>query len=228
MSEQFRPERFQRLSIFEYFLSLAGSDREPGWFHELAANDPRSVFFETHYSLCVVPGGSAGGNDRRVLEVFFGNRPIDVVNDLRCGPGGGLPIRNTRFVTERGARLHYVRTDRGKVLCLLYPAVTDVSRSEEDAIVLEEIGSPNLLTGKPALARHWADMISYFECTSVDGRPTVLDRWRISWLRLTRKTIVDGKSNPSKIRVWLKNGAIWVPMVGFSGALVALWQYLSK
>lgn len=91
------------------------------WFGHLAEADERHVYFGSAYAFYVVKGGRMGGHDSRLLEVFYGNRPVDQTVET-VSSGTGLPDIRTRFVVESGAALEYHRTERGTVFCLLTPA----------------------------------------------------------------------------------------------------------
>jgi hypothetical protein len=230
MSDLFRHERIGRFKTFDLFLGLAGNTRTRGWFHEIADKDDRHTYFESSYSFYVVPGGAMGGVDHRVLEVFYGQRPIDSIREFRAlemaGRSSGFPQLQTRLITEEGARLHYNRTDRGSVVCTLYPAKSELSRPTEDAIILGTFSDPRPLTGRPLLEKHWSFLISYFECTSVDGRPDIRDRARIWWLLFSRRTVVHSATTKPLMFSVLQEIIKWSLTVGFSGALLASVQML--
>ena len=99
----------------------------------------------------------------------------------------------------------------------------------EDGIVYRNIRDPCVLTGAPALDRHRRALRSYFECSSVDGRPTIIDRLRVQWLLLTRNVIIDGNTLPP---LW-RRGTKKIITIGMSGFIVAaavalIAWYLSK
>ena len=104
-------------------------------FESRSKSDERSRRFADFYTLCIVPGGRNGGDDKRLTQVFYGNRPFDQVTKLQADNDGSI-VRATRLLTEHGACLHYQCDDSGRVACLLFPAKTEHMATKEDAIVL--------------------------------------------------------------------------------------------
>lgn len=227
-----RKHRFHAIRTFDLFIGLAGNDRQPGWFHEIAEEDPSHEFFQTIYSFCVVPGGAMGGMDRRVLEVFYGARPVDSVIDLKHQDFAGKPLAipqpQRRFITEGGAALRYTRTARGSVIVTLYPARSEDHRPREDFIVLQHLRDATSLTGKPRLRKHFRILIAYCECTSLDGAPQAIDWVLTFWIRFTKPIVVNGKVTRRRIVAVLLTILQWSLTVGFSGALLAVVQGLMK
>ena len=227
-----RSDRIGKFTTFRIFLALAGDDRTRGWFHEIADQDVRHAFFEGAYSFYVAPGGAMGGIDRRILEVFYGQRAIDSIRDFRTrdvnGSPLGFPEPQTRLISEAGACLRYTRTDRGSVVCTLYPSRSEGCGPEESFVILQVLNDPRILTGKPALEKNWAFLMSYFECTSVDGFPSVSDRLRTWWLRFSRCMVVNGQTKQRRIVAVTSKIVEWSLMVGLSGALLAAVQVVMK
>lgn len=225
MTNRGRTRRHGRYVEFRIFVPLATD-----WFPEIASRDPRHEFLSKTYGFYVVPGGREGAVDKRVLEVFYGQRPIDQVTEVsrESNPVVGLPIAHTRFVTEIGATLRYQRTDHGTVLCLLEPARSEGSSRPESLVVLAHIREPRCLTGKPILERHWRALLSYFECGSVDGDPHLTDRLRMWWLLFSRPLIIDGKVQGR--RIFRVGGEIlkWAITIGLSGALLEVVRLVAK
>lgn len=217
MANSARKRRSERNLEFGIFISLAEC-----WFKEIASQDPRHEILEKMYDFYVVPGGKNGAVDKRELDVFFGKRPIESVTEIRQGTGQNavFPIRANKFVTEAGAELRYRKTEHGTVLCLLTPARSEGSRQREDSIILAHIKEPRSLTGKPLLERHWRSLISYLECSSLDGDPRVVDRIRVWWLQFSRPMIVEGKYQGR--RILHVGGEIikWALTIGLSGAVL--------
>lgn len=151
-------------------------------FRGIADADPRNTPIEGRYSLNILPGGSNGRTNNRIVEVFYGSCPFD-----RTATG---------LLAECGAGLFYERDDKGYVLCTLYPARTENSRQQEDAILLEIVLEPKELL-EQTLKSHWNDFMAYMQVTGLDGDPTFEDRDRVRWLRFSRRMMIDNKiQNP--------------------------------
>ena len=195
-------------------------------FARIAAADPRNAFFDGVYRLRVTPGGAMGGLDRRLVEVFYGSRPFETVEEF-VSREGREPRLQERFLAEHGACLFYQRMDSGIVFVGLRPAGTENYRRREEMIQLEWIRAPDVLRGRAALERHWRALVSYMEYTSLEGEPTSIDRLRVWWLLFVRPTVVDGKH--STARCWTVAATVvrFALTIGLSGFLLAIVQALT-
>lgn len=194
-------------------------------FARIAAADPRNAFFDGVYRLCVNPGGAMGNRDRRLIEVYYGSRPIEAVKEF-VAREGREPRLQERFLAEHGACLFYQRMDSGIVLVGLRPAGTENYRRREEMIQLEWIWAPDVLRGRAAPERHWRAFVSYMEFTSLEGEPTIIDRLRVWWLLFARPTVVDGKH--STARCWTVGATVvrFALTIGLSGFMLAIVQAL--
>lgn len=214
--------RLQRYKDFQAFL-----DGSNDFFADLAKSDSGNDFFGGEYSLCIKPGGAAGGRDKRLLEVFYGKRPFDSIEEVITSTDGGLPRLQKRLLSENGVRLNYYLNDSGVVVCSLIPARTDSLSQREDAIILDSVSNPSQLR---ILAKsHWNYFQSYMQVTSLDGAPTFADKIRVFWLRLCRLLIVSGKQERRRILVISESVLKFTASVGLSGfLLLAITRYFDK
>lgn len=193
-------------------------------FRGIAARDARHGALEQTYSFYVVPGGRTGGHDWRVVEIFYGQRPFERVKEM-VQQERAFPALRDRLLSESGATLLYQRGDNGTVLCTLHPAYSENYRRREEAIVLAVIRDTHLLTGVPALERHWRAFMSYMQYTALDGEPSTADRLRVWWLLWTRRLVINKTAEVP--RVWVAAGrlAFFSATVGLSGFLLVLIQW---
>lgn len=172
-------------------------------FDKLAKADSKHDFFEKHHSFFVVPGGANGEKDKCLVEVFYGKRPFDVIENpeiVHQEDGSAIAYLNkTRVLSERGAILRYFRTDRGAVIVTLIPARTENSRQIEDAIILDLINTPDELSNIRKLKAHWRSFMAYMQCTSIDGEPTLSEKIEIGLLKLRKRLVVDGKEQKPRV-----------------------------
>jgi len=208
--------RQSRYKDFELFANEAKAR-----FTNLRDADERANDFAEIYSFYAVKGGAMGGVDKRLVEVFFGNRPIDQIQTFEL-QGDQLPLQQHKTLIERGVVLHYQRTDAGTVVCTLFPANTMDLRQREDSIILDWIKNPKVLQSRRKIKTHWRAFISYMECTSVDGEPTVLDIIRVANLRFTRHLVIDGRIAKRKVVVAAEKILGYTLTVGLSGFLLLL------
>lgn len=216
-----RTRRWIRRRDFEQFCELMAEGR----FRRLARDDERHAYFLDAYSFHITPGGRMGGKDRRKFEVFYGNRPVDQI--IEATPSEiGLPVNRVRFLVESGAALSYHRTDRGTVLCMLSPACSEGFNSKETTLVLQHFRSPRSLQAPSVTASHWRALMSYFECTALDGDPQWTDHLRVWWLRFTRSVVIDGVAQTPEVLTQLRKIAVWSLTIGLSGAILFALQWL--
>ncbi|WP_183253653.1 hypothetical protein [Brevundimonas basaltis] len=216
-----RNRRWIRKRDFEQFCELMAER----WFNRLADSDERHAYFSSAYSFYVQCGGRMGGNDRRQFDVFYGSRPVDQI--VEPAPSEvGLPVSHVRLLVESGASLSYHRTERGTVLCMLAPARSEGFTPKETMLVLEHYRSPRSLQAPSVTAGHWRAMMSYFECTALDGDPQWTDHLRVWWLRFTRPLVIDGVAQTPEVLVGLRQIVVWSLTVGLSGAILFALQWL--
>lgn len=220
--------RLSRRECFTWF-----ANHSTAWFGELAACDNRHDHMAGLYGFLVSPKGRAGGIDDRTVEVFYGQRPFESVKEL-VQQDGSLPSLRRRFLIERGASLTYQRGDNGAVIVTLAPAITENFRPQESAIVLDFMTDPSPLRAPPWLVvpprieSHWRCLMSYLQCTSIDGDPTLGDRLRLGWLRWTKPLIIEEKLAPPRWRSLALQIIAWVLTVGLSGTVLFGLQWFFR
>lgn len=202
-------ERIERYKAFKSFLE----NSEPK-YEEISRSDKKIQTLNSYYNLCVCPGGSAGGANERLLEIFYGQRPFDT---QRFDP---FDRNRLKVLVEYGAGLHYNLLDNGRVVAVLYPAKTDHFSPTEEAILVSGNIDPHDL---PRVYKLQFELLNaYMRCTSLDGEPSKIDRLRVFLLRLTRPLLVEGKMQPT--RIWTHTVSIlkFSMSVGLSGFLLAV------
>ncbi|MER2528769.1 MAG: hypothetical protein ABTR07_12640 [Candidatus Competibacter denitrificans] len=191
-------------------------------FNNLNKTDERFKEISEVYSFNIAKGGATGGLDKRIIEIFFGKRPIDKVQILEQVEEGQFPQQRETLVVEKGAMLRYQRTDIGNAICTIFPAKTKDLSQREDFIILGFINKPKSLKSKRKLGKHWRAFMSYMECTSVDGSPNLVDKLRVAYLRFTRISVSNGKANERRIFTAIKTIMVYTLTIGLSGFLLAL------
>ncbi|GMV31305.1 MAG: hypothetical protein AMXMBFR59_34300 [Rhodanobacteraceae bacterium] len=163
--------RGQRISAFDHF-----RDSSKEQFTSLSNSDPGSQRLDNLYSLCICPGGRYGGLSKTIVEVFYGNRPIDSETSINQ-----KAEITEKLVVAHGAALKYFRNDNGHVICNLYPAASENLRPIEDEILFDFVRDPNILRRR--VRRHWRYLVAYMEATCIDGDPCIVQRARVFYLR---------------------------------------------
>ncbi|MFE3872205.1 hypothetical protein ACFX5F_13330 [Flavobacterium sp. ZS1P70] len=179
-------------------------------FKAFRDNDPNAEKFERIYMLSVCPGSRAGGDNNRVVEVFWGSRPFETIT-----------LGNSwKALSEYGATLLFERDDSGFVIISIYPAGTENKKPIESSISLRLWIDPIRLKDKSFLKKQWNDLMAYMECTSLDGNPTLWQRLRISYLRNFKHLVIDNKWTPTKFSVSISRIRDLVVAACFSGAVL--------
>lgn len=186
-------------------------------FKAFRDNDPKTEKFERIYMLYVCPGSRAGGNNNRVVEVFWGSRPFETIT-----------LGNSwKALSEYGATLLFERDDSGFVIISLYPAGTENKKPIESSISLRLWIDPIQLKDKSFLEKQWNDLMAYMECTSLDGNPTIWQRLRISYLRYFKHLVIDNKWSPTKFSDSISRILDLVVAACFSGAVLVYFVNLT-
>lgn len=184
-------------------------------FEKFAKAEGNHQELKTIYSFSVVPGGRNGGQNERLIEIFYGNRPFDRVNRVQDFS------QEIVILAEHGATLSYQLLDNGNVLCLMYPAGTENYSPPEDSILLGIYKSPTRLEEK-VLHKHWKLFLSYMRVTCLNVEASFFDKLCVSWLRVTRELIISGKSSPIVVYAHLLLLLRYFVTIGLSGCAVAL------
>jgi hypothetical protein len=171
-------------------------------------HDPKAEKFQRLYQLNVCPGSRMGGTNNRVVEIFWGNRPYETI-----AYGG-----TWRALTEYGATLLFERDNSGYVIISVYPAGTETKRPVESSIALKVWIDPICLRDRWFLEQLWKDFMAYMEMTSLEGKPSWVQKRRISVLRKTKHLVIDTKWMPTRFSVSLNKFWKGVATVFFSGA----------
>lgn len=187
-------------------------------FTSFRDNDSRAEKFERIYMLSVCPGSRAGGTNDRVVEVFWGSRPFRTIT---LG-------RTWTAITEYGATLLFERDDNEFVIISLFPANTDNRKPIESSVSLKLWVDPIKLRDEAYLKKFWDDFIAYMEHTSLDGNPNILQRLRVSYLRIFMHLVIDNKWTPTKFSVFGREVFKWVLTVGLSGVIIYFLTQLSQ
>lgn len=215
MRKSGREARLRRYDDFSYFYTEA-----KGRFAEITkGNEIHGCFVRTH-QFYVIPGGRDGGSDSRLVDVFFGQNLFGTVS---IGRRPGMPASSvSHSLFEHGVFLRYFRQSNGFITCILYPATTEDLKRRESSIILARGLDPKLLNAGGTLRKHWKIALSYFELSSVDGSPRLMDWVCAEWVTFTRPLVVDDVSQEVRAISAAKNIIKWSLTVGLSGALLKL------
>ena len=184
-------------------------------FRKISGNDKSVEEITSYYHFHICPGGSNGGHDKRSIEIFWGNRPYDIIESI----GQNLQTTNEVLV-EHGSILHYYMLDNGNVLVEIIPAKTKNLRSSEDSIIVDYIKNPECLLKEKYLKKHWKYLKAYMNVTSLWGKNDIQNKLLVFYLRNFKEYSFEKTIQPPKINKPIKDIVKTVLTVGLSGFLL--------
>lgn len=202
--------RQDRIDDFKKFY-----DGSKSLFNSFAIKDKHHKRLESLFSFYVSPGGRILQYDDKLVEVFYGKRPIGIKKEL----GDNLEIKEKAEIAG-GVTLQYVRTDDAHVACYLYPAKSENQRPIEDLVILDYIKNPNSLNAKAK--SHFKLFVAYMDSTCIDGELSLIQRLRVFYLKNFKKYIVNGVIQEQKAKKYLSDLSKYVLTIGFSGFMILL------
>lgn len=206
--EGYATDRINRYDAFENFKKISNN-----LFHQYADSSQSSKHLNDLYSFYVTPGGRFGGLNKKIVDVFYGSRPFDSITEI------GADFQPTVTTeTAYGAALSYQRTDDGQVLCSLHPAGSENFHASEDFILLEIVKNPDELSCKSK--QHWRMFQAYMETTCLDGRPSLLQKILVFYLRNFKEYVVKQTLQKRKATVFFGEIAKYTLTVGLSGFII--------
>lgn len=203
-------DRANRYAAFDQF-----REGSKDLFEAYAQSTDSSVRLDNLYSFCVTPGGRFGGINKKIVEVFYGNRPFDSITEI-----GSNFQTIKKLETAHGATLSYQRTDDGQVLCSLAPAASENFHHPEDFILLEMVKNPAELERKSK--RHWRMFQAYMESTCLDGRPTLFQKILVFYLRNFKECVVNKTLQKRRVTVFFREIVKYTVTVGLSGFIILI------
>lgn len=204
--------RTEKFNSFDTFFQNCQNE-----FKSIAEKNPSHEYFEKHYMLNIVPGSRHGGNDKRIVEVFYGSKPFDF-KTKRNG---------WEALSEYGASLLYQLHDKGFVTVTLTPARTDNLSPIEDYISYQFIQHPKKLNNPKVLKKHFDNLIAYMEVTSLDGNPSLYQKFLVWKLRYFKRMVVKSVFEKSRFLSNLSEMVKFSLQVGLSGFIIYLFTIMN-
>jgi hypothetical protein len=202
--------RLEKYEIFKQFFATAGEK-----FKEIHENYKPHYDLRNSYGFYIAPGSRNGGQDLTVVDVFFGHRPYRTSKKIE-----GVQI-TTQVEIAHGTSLFYYQVDTGDILVKLTPAFTENHKAPEEFIILDFIKNPKRLLNGNFLKKHYKCLVAYLTVTSIENKPTIIDRAIVFYLRMTKRYYNNKITYEPKIRKYISNAFKLILTVGFSGFLLA-------
>lgn len=197
------PDRQSRYAAFAQFY------KESNALFKKYADNPKSKRLDSLYSFYVSPGGRFGGINNKIVDIFYGNRPFNIVRTLN----------NTKKLERAsGATLSYQLTDDGYVLCTISPAFSENLHRPEDFIILDRAKNPSRLIKKTRW--HWRFFQAYMESTCLDGNPSMTQKLYMVYLSCFKKYVIDDTLQKRKSTKFFCDMTKYALTVGLSGFII--------
>jgi hypothetical protein len=184
------------------------------WFRFIHSKDKPIQNLSNYYGFIICPGSRDGGCNKRIVEVFWGNRPFDKTVKIK-----GFSMLD-EFLTETGATLQYLLLDNGNVVISLSPAKTENLSPIEETIFISLLRNPKKLLKLNYLKRHWSYVKAYMNITSLEGNKNIKNKIITWYLRNFKITISNKQQKEPKIFIVIKSILKFVATVGLSGFLL--------
>jgi hypothetical protein len=202
--------RLEKYEIFKQFFATAGEK-----FNEIHKNYKPHYDLRNSYGFYIVPGSRNGGQDATVVDIFFGNRPYRTSKKIE-----GMQI-TTQVEIAHGTSLFYYQLDTGDIFVKLTPAFTDNHKAQEEFVIIDIIKDPKKLLNINFLRKHYKYLVAYLAVTSIENKPTIVDKAMAFYLRMTKRYYNNKTTYEPKIRKYISNIFKLILTVGFSGFLLA-------
>ncbi len=206
-------KRQERINNFKEFF-----DNSESIFDDISKNDKNHKRLEKLFSFYVSPGGRILQYDDKLVEVFYGKRPIGIKKSLE----DNLQIKEKAEIAT-GATLQYSRTDDGRVVCYLYPAKSENQRPIEDFFIIDYIKDPSKI--KSRVKFHWKLFVSYMESTCIDGDLDLIQKIRLFYLKNFKQYVVNGVVQDKKAKLYFSDLSKYILTIGLSGFMILFITY---
>ena len=179
----------------------------------------KDTFLEDNFILNIVPGGRNGGNDKNIIEIFYGVGYLNTYNHL---------TKKWEPIKSYGATLMYQMFENGFTSVTLFPSKSKKISPNEEFIYLDFIKNSNKLKSKKTIKKHYKYLLAYMESTNIDGEPNLFQKFRVWKLRFFKELVLNGKVQPSLLSKRLTQSIHFIFNVCLSGLLIAVFLYFQK
>lgn len=198
--------RFKRYDQFREF-----GEKAETTFTAFCERKERTCRYRDIYNLNICYGSRNGMDDSNIVEVFWGQRAYDNKSKSR-----------TNLVIERGCTMLFQKQSSGLVNVFILPGFTEYDSRVFPGINVYKSLDPARLSDTNFLLRLWNIFVSFTESTSLDGMPSIKQRFVFFYYRVSKKQLLNGELVSSKISVGCSSISKWVLTIGLSGCLISI------
>lgn len=210
--------RQEKYNEFQKFIKNSEND-----YKEISSKSRKFADLNNLYGFHVAPGGRNGGIDDRLVDVFYGHRPIGVKHYV----GSNFQIQNKTEI-ENGCQISFHHLINGKTFVTLYPCNSETFKFAEDFIILDFINNTKKLCKKRIQKKYCKFLNSYMAVTCSENLATPFDRLIVFYLRSFKQLCIKNTVQRSKFYKILKKALTIIFTVGFSGFCLAFIPFFSN
>lgn len=175
------------------------------------------------YGFYVAPGGRNGGINDRLVDVFYGHRPIGIKRYI----DSNFQIQDKTEI-ENGCQISFHHLINGKTFVTLYPCNSDTYKFAEGFIVLDYLSNPRKLLKKRIQKKYCKFLNAYMAVTCSESLATLFDRLTVFYLRNFKQLFINNAVQRSKFFKIIKKALTIIFTVGFSGFCLAFIPFFSN
>lgn len=179
----------------------------------------KDTFLEDTFMLNTIPGGRNGGNNKNIIEIFYGQGFLLTYNHI---------TEKWEPIKSYGATLMYQMFENGFTSITLFPSKSEKISPNEEMIYLDFLKDSSKLKSKKTIKKHYKYLLAYMEVTNIDGKPSLIQQFRVFKLRFFKQLVIDGKIQPSLSSKRLSQSIHFIINVSLSGLLIAIFLFFQK
>ncbi len=119
-------------------------------------------------------------------EAEFNHAPFFITLKWGGHPVGANVIEGDRDAIEKGCALHFAQDVCGRVVCIVYPFISELHSLKEKYYIIKIYRDPNSIF-KKELEKAVKEMFFYAQISSYLGNPDFFDHARLLWRNLLSK-----------------------------------------
>ena len=210
--------RQEKYNEFQKFIKNSEND-----YKEISSKLRKFADLNNLYGFHVAPGGRNGGIDDRLVDVFYGHRPIGVKRYV----DSNFQIQDKTEI-ENGCQISFHHLINGKTFVTLHPCNSDTFKFAEGFIVLDYLSNPRKLLKKNVQKKYCKFLNAYMAVTCSESLATLFDRLIVFYLRSFKQLFINNVVQRSKFLKIIKKALTIIFTVGFSGFCLAFIPFFSN